>query len=98
MSELMQNSDPQNPSLVAPKPVDRGFFRGSWHRWTQMAHSIGVVQTRVLMVVFYLLVALPTGIFLRLSSDRLQLKRGKEGNWHPHRQEEQSLQTAKRQF
>jgi len=44
------------------------------------------------------LVALPTGIFLRLSSDRLQLKRGKEGNWHPHRQEEQSLQTAKRQF
>lgn len=94
----MQLKDPENPSLVRPEPVQRGFFKGSWHRWTQLAHSIGVVQTRILMVLFYIVLAVPTGIMMRLSGDRLHLKRSKDGNWFPHRQEPQSLATAKRQF
>lgn len=94
----MQTTDPENPSLVRREPVKRGFFKGSWHRWTQMAHSIGVVQTRIIMVGFYIVLAMPTGILMRLSGDRLHLKRPKDGNWHPHRDEKQSLQTAKRQF
>ncbi len=94
----MQNTDPENPSLVRTAPVDRGFFKGSWHRWTQMAHSIGVVQTRILMVVFYMIVAVPTGLLMKLSGDPLHLKRPAEGNWQNHKHEDQSLQTAKRQF
>ena len=94
----MQNTDPENPSLMRPEPVRRGFFKGSWHRWTQMAHSLGVVQTRGLMVVFYVVLAVPTGIFMRFSGDRLHLKRPEHGNWHPHSQEKQSIDTAKRQF
>ena len=98
MREPMQHEDPQNPSLETPQPVQRGLFGSPQHRWTPMAHSLGVVQTRILMVVFYLFLAVPTGILMRLSGDRLHLKRPKDGNWHPHRHEDQSLETAKRQF
>lgn len=91
----------QSNESTAAVPVEapnRGFLRASWHRWTQLAHSIGVVQTRILMVGFYIVLALPTGIMMRLTGDRLRLKRPKNGNWVPHRDEPQSLETAKRQF
>jgi len=95
----MQNSDSDDrPNVPAVPPPQRGFFKGSWHRWTQLAHSIGVVQTRIIMVGFYILLAVPTGLFMRLTGDRLRLKRQKDGNWVPHRDEPQSLDTAKRQF
>lgn len=94
----MQKEDSNAAAAVPAKPVERGFLRASWHRWTQLAHSIGVVQTRILMVGFYIVLAMPTGIFMRLTGDRLRLKRPKDGNWMPHRDEPQSLDTARRQF
>jgi hypothetical protein len=73
-------------------------LRSTWERWKQFAHAVGVVQTRGLMLLLYALVAVPTGFFMRLSGDRLRLKHQKDGNWVPHRQEEQSIDTARRQF
>lgn len=97
MSSATQSAHPNSNHLPASTD-QRGFLGASWHRWTHLAHSIGVVQTRILMVGFYLVLAVPTGILMRLTGDRLRLKRPKDGNWVPHRQEEQSLETAKRQF
>jgi hypothetical protein len=81
-------------SLSAPT----GFLRAAWAHWKKIAHAVGVVQTRVLMVVFYFIVVLPIGLVLRSSGDPLHLKEPKGGNWTPHRHEEPSLDTARRQF
>ena len=70
----------------------------AWDRWRKAAHAIGVVQTRFLMVVIYVAAVLPTGLLMRATSDPLHLRRPKEGNWSPTKQEKPSLDTARRQF
>ena len=70
----------------------------AWDRWRKAAHAIGVVQTRFLMVVIYAAAVLPTGLLMRLFSDPLHLRRPKDGNWSPTKQEKPSLETARRQF
>lgn len=90
-----------NVSIPSIQPEDRpapSFPRACFNHWTHFAEAIGVVQTRILMVFFYIAVALPTGILVRLSGDRLRLKHPKDGNWLPHSDEKQSLETARRQF
>ncbi len=75
-----------------------GFLRGAWTHWQQLARAIGVVQTRILMIVFYFIVVLPTGIFARLSDDKLRLRRPAGTCWVPHPPAEQNLDSAHRQF
>jgi hypothetical protein len=83
-------------SLSAPGPA--GFVRAAWAHWKKIAHAVGVVQTRVLMVIFYFIVVLPVGLVVRLSGDPLHLKAPTGGNWTAHRHEEPSLDSARRQF
>jgi hypothetical protein len=83
-------------SKVAPTSV--GLMRATWERWKKIAHAIGVVQTRVLMIGFFFLFAVPLGLLMRLSGDRLRLKPPSGTNWVPHAHQEQSLETARRQF
>lgn len=88
-------SIPSIPTEDRPKP---SFPRACFDHWALFAQAIGVVQTRILMVLFYCAVALPTGILVRMTSDRLRLKHPKDGNWVPHQDQAQSLETARRQF
>jgi hypothetical protein len=83
-------------SVTAPAPV--GFPRAAWGRWKKIARAIGVVQTRLLLVVFYFVFVLPLGLIMRMRGDPLHLKPPQGGNWTPHRNEEASLETARRQF
>ena len=83
-------------SLSTPEPV--GFVRTTWERWKKIARAIGVVQTRILMVGFYFAVAFPLGLVMRLAADPLRLKEPSGSNWSPHRHEDASLETARRQF
>ena len=83
-------------SLSASGPT--GFARAAWTHWKKIAHAVGVVQTRVLMVFFYFIVVLPIGLIMRLAGDPLHLKPQAGGNWTVHRHEEPSLDTARRQF
>ena len=83
-------------ALTAPGPI--GFFRATWDRWKQIAHAIGVVQTRILMVIFYFIVVFPLGLIIRATDDRLHLKPRQGSNWTPIVSEEQSLSSARRQF
>jgi hypothetical protein len=83
-------------SLSASGPT--GFARAAWAHWKKIAHAVGVVQTRVLMVIFYFIVVLPIGLIMRLRGDPLHLKAPTDSNWTPHRHEEPSLDSARRQF
>jgi hypothetical protein len=83
-------------SVPAPSPV--GFVRTAWERWKKIARAIGVVQTRILMVVFYFLLVLPLGLVMRMRSDPLHLKAPHGSNWTPHRNQDANLDTARRQF
>lgn len=83
-------------SVHAPTPM--GFPRAAWERWKKIARAIGVVQTRILMVVFYFIFVLPLGLLLRLRSDPLHLKAPHGSNWTPHRNQDANLDTARRQF
>jgi len=75
-----------------------GPLRATWERWKKIAHAVGVVQTRGLMLLLFALVAVPTGVMMRLSGDRLRLKQPKDGNWVPHEHQDQNIDSARRQF
>jgi hypothetical protein len=78
-----------------PKP---SFPRALWNRWSQMAKALGVVQTRFLLVGFFVVVVLPTGLFVRATGDRLRLKPPKGSNWVQLDEKKQDLDAARRQF
>jgi hypothetical protein len=75
-----------------------GVLRKAWERWRKIAHSIGTVQTRLLLIAFYFVVVCPLGLAMRLSGDRLHLKLTSQSHWSPHPYEKASVETARRQF
>jgi hypothetical protein len=75
-----------------------GYLRRVWSHWKQVAHAIGVVQTRFIMLLIYAVVVVPTGVFMRLSRDPLHLRAPEHGNWTPAHQHERSVEAARRQF
>ncbi len=84
---------------AAPAPtVSRGYFRRVWDHWKHVAHAVGVVQTRFLMLVIYVAVVVPTGFLMRFSRDPLHLHAPKDGNWTETPQSERSVDAARRQF
>lgn len=103
----MANAVPASNARVAPESdvavtesaaPSVGLPRATWERWKQIARAIGVVQTRLLMIAFYVVLVLPLGLVMRLVTDRLHLRPRQGSNWLPHRQEPQNLETARRQF
>jgi hypothetical protein len=78
--------------------VARNLVRRVVDRWRRAAHAVGVVQTRVIMMAIYLVVVVPTGVFLRLSRDPLRLRPPEGSNWVPARQHERGVEAARRQF
>jgi len=86
------------PSVPLAAPGALGFVRATWERWKKIAHAIGVVQTRILMVVFYFIVVFPLGLVMKRSGDPLHLKEPGDSNWSAHHHEEPSLDAARRQF
>jgi hypothetical protein len=99
MSGDLSTSDLPAGSSASPVGTGRpGLLRAAWERWKQVAHSIGIVQTRLLLIAFYFIVVCPLGVALRLSGDRLQLKLTSQSHWSPHPYEKASVETARRQF
>ena len=76
----------------------RGFFGRVFDRWKKAAHAIGVVQTRFLMLVVYVICVIPTGLLMRLSRDPLRLKRPETTNWTPIEPKSHDLDSAHQQF
>lgn len=74
------------------------FLKRSFRHWKEMAHALGVVQTRFLMFAFFVLMVVPTGLLMRLFRDPLHLHLRSGSNWWPVHSEPPSLETARRQF
>ncbi len=101
--ERMQEESALSASMLIPTPPaataasSHGFLRRVYERWKRAGHAVGVVQTRVIMVIIYALVVVPTGLLMRLSRDPLHLKPPTQGNWTPARQNERSVESARQQ-
>jgi hypothetical protein len=67
-------------------------------RWRKGAHAIGVVQTRFIMVVIYVVAVLPTGLLMRAFRDPLHLRPPKDGNWVAIEPQKRDVESARRQF
>jgi hypothetical protein len=87
-----------DPVVSVPAAGPDGFLRAAWAHWKKIGHAVGVVQTRVLMVLFYFIVVLPIGLVMRLTGDPLHLRPPGGSNWTAHRHEEPSVDSARRQF
>ena len=97
----MDNESALSAAVVIPTPAraaSRNIFRRIYDRWRRAAHAVGVVQTRVIMMVVYVTVVVPTGLLMRLSRDPLHLRPPAESNWTPTQQHERSVEAARRQF
>ena len=76
----------------------RGFLGRVWDHWKQVAHAVGVVQTRFFMLIIYAAVVVPTGMLMRVTRDPLHLREPQDGNWLPVEQNERDVDAARRQF
>ena len=98
----MENESALSASMLIPTPAraaaSRNIFRRIYDRWKRAAHAVGVVQTRVIMMVVYVLVVVPTGVLMRMSRDPLHLRPPAESNFLPATQNERSVEAARRQF
>ncbi|MEO8602310.1 MAG: hypothetical protein ABI629_07035 [bacterium] len=97
----MQEESALSASVVIPAAAStaaqRGFFGRVFDHWKRAAHSIGVVQTRFIMLVVYAVVVVPTGALMRLFRDPLHL-RPQATNWLPVRQVDRTVESARQQF
>ena len=98
----MQNESALSAAVVVPASTSQtgtlSFPRRAFEHWKRAAHSIGVVQTRFLMLVIYAIVVVPTGLLMRLSRDPLHLRRPEHSNWSPTHERERSVDAARQQF
>lgn len=85
-------------SVEQAESAATSFPRRVWERWKKASHAIGVVQTRFLMLVIYVVAVLPTGLLMRAFRDPLHLRRPKDGNWVPIEPHKPDLESAHRQF
>ncbi len=71
----------------------------SWRTFRQVMERVGNFQARVLLTVFYLVIAAPFGLGVRLRSDPLRQRRGAGGRtWLAREPRAQDLDAARRQY
>lgn len=101
--ESMPDESALSASMLIPNTrteterAQHGFLRRVYERWKRAGHAVGVVQTRVIMVLIYATVVVPTGVLMRMSRDPLHLKAPHDTNWTPARQSERSVESARQQ-
>jgi hypothetical protein len=67
-----------------------------WLKWKGVANAVGTFQARILLTIFYGVLVLPFGIFVRFFSDPLRIRR-RPTQWLELPNETQDLNWAKRQ-
>ena len=73
-------------------------LRRFWTRWKEIATHIGDFQARLLLTLFYLIVAAPFGVIARFL-DPLKIRpRARQSGWLERDVSADSLSAAKRQF
>jgi hypothetical protein len=77
----------------------KSFFATVWKYWKKFGQFIGDMIGRVFLMVFYLTVALPFGIGLRLFGDPLDIRaRAKPSTWRERTSPEATIEAGYNQF
>lgn len=76
-----------------------GLAKRLWEWWKRFAKRVGDVQARLLLTALYVLLVLPVAVLVRLFSDPLQMKGGREraSGWIPRGARVASLDEGRRQ-
>lgn len=70
-----------------------------WRRWLSVARKIGEFQSRAILTIFYFVFVAPFALGIKLFSDPLRLKRGREDSyWVIRETEEPGLGRGRKQF
>lgn len=90
-----------NPGMAladAASTPPRPLWRRAWEGWMRFAHVLGVINTRIIMFIFFFIFVLPIGLVLQLLRDPLHIKHPPDTNWVPHPHDTHGLDSAHQQF
>lgn len=77
----------------------RAALSSAWDRWKVIAHAIGNFQARVLLTLFYFVVAPPFALIVKLARDPLGLRPPRRpGFWTARPETAPDAAAARRQF
>lgn len=76
----------------------KNFFSAVWRGWKAFGRFMGDLVGRLFLMVFYLTIALPFGLGVRLFSDPLDIKGKKTPEWITRTTPEASTKLAQQQF
>jgi hypothetical protein len=82
-----------------PSPQTTNFLKRAWESWLVFIRRMGDFQSRMLLGFFYFVIVLPFGLFVRLTSDPLQLRKGSRNScWHVMPASQTELDEARKQY
>jgi hypothetical protein len=64
--------------MSLPRPLRR-----AWQAWKWFGKRVADIQARLLLTVFYYVIAAPFGLGVRATADPLGLRRGAAPGWRP---------------
>ncbi len=77
----------------------KSFFATIWKYWKKFGQFIGDLIGRVFLMAFYLTVALPFGVGLRLFGDPLDIRaKAKPSTWRERASPEATIEASYNQF
>jgi hypothetical protein len=75
------------------------FFSTIWKYWKKFGHFMGDLVGRVVLMLFYLTIALPFGIFAALATDSLHIRdRAATGSWIKRTSPADTIEASYNQF
>jgi len=73
------------------------FLKALWEGWKRIAHRIGVVQTAIMMTVFYFLILGPVSLIsLLLRKDMLHMRPAAGSTYRPHEKQPDTVERYQR--
>jgi len=72
--------------------------RRLWAGWKRFAERLGVLQSRLLLVLLYFVVVAPFALLVKIAKDPLRMRRIGGSNWIARPASSTDLERSKRQF
>ena len=94
-----RHSGYESKNAIRSTPTDGGPLRQAWAKWKAFAAEMGNYQGRMLLGFFYFIIVTPFGLGVRVFSDPMAVKRGREASsWVERRPMNHELDSAREQF
>lgn len=81
------------------KKTSKNFLKKAWKRWKEFSKRMGSFQSRVILSLFFFLLASPFALAVKIFFDPLKIKpRGEKSYWHPKKEVAADPGLFRRQF